>query len=373
MSSSSISSIGRASPQPHVTPTSASLNSPAASPASLRPPAPPRSRSGGPLNRFQSFSANQSTRTQTEAAVAHATPVAAVTVVAEATTAHVQNATEATNAHAPLLSPADAFRARAGSIDFSMPPLQQRIADLGNLVEEFTAFLRERGTLRSVGRDALIEHVARDMEAGDRAAHGQCLAAAREYVDTTCSPGFTAQHLEGAPIRALAGADGSHFARREGLRLLSAHQGRTEIERENNGAKLDEALAEAVTRLIEREQGMGAPHAHHAPAEMLLGLADADEGIKRGMLEAYVQDGGKEKLVGAMVAHWGARSGSGQIADARLQKPANDARAHTLMSGVLTKMAGELGGQPSLQQMNDGYVGMTKSKLDAYLGTRFAQ
>jgi hypothetical protein len=369
MSSSSISAIGRASLQPHVTPAPGSTNV-SASPAPPRPPAPPRSRSGGPLNRFQSFSANQSTRTQTEAAVAHATPAASVTAAAVVTTTEVRNEPEAATTHTSSPSPIDAFRAQVRGIAFSMPPLQQRIAELGNLVEACTTFLHEQGTLRIVGRDELIEHVARDMEAGDQAAaHGQGLAAARAYIDTSLASGFAARHLDGAPIHVLAGADGSHFARREVLRLLSAHEGRTEIERENNDADLDEALAEAVTRLIERERGVDVPnahpHAYRAAAGMLLGLADASEGGKRGMLQAYVQGGGEKTLVDAMAAHREARAGHNQSVD--------DASAHALMAGVLRKTVGALRGHVSLQQAIGGCVAPTMPKRDADPGTRFAR
>jgi hypothetical protein len=375
MSSSSNSSIGRLSPEPHITSSHASSARTGPPPPPL-PSGSPRPRAGGPLNRLQSFSANQSTRTQTEAAVAHATPVEAATVANVGAASHAQHATGA--AQVPEPSHVAAFRARARDIDFSAPPLEQRIAELGHLVEEFTTLLHNQGTLHIVSHDELVEHFARDMEAGGQVPAGQdSLAAARDYINRTNSLGFTSQNLPGGPIYATDGPDGSHFARHEVLHLLSAPKGQTKIQKENNGTNLNEALTEAATRLIERGQGMGAlnahQHAYPAMAELMLGLADANEGIKRGMLEAFVQDGGKEKLVDAMVAHWGARTNDNQIANARLRKPANDAQAHRQMAGVLSGMVGDLGGQPSLQQINDGYVGMTKPKLDAYLGTHFAQ
>ncbi|WP_323117773.1 hypothetical protein [Burkholderia alba] len=237
-------------------------------------------------------------------------------------------ASPAQSAH--LASSVEGYRALAAKIDFKPETVEDNLAELGHLVENFTGFLESEGKLKMVDRNALARHFARDQVQGDEdkqaelnaLEHGSPERAQREgamldaeektaaaYIATTNSLGFTASHLKGE-IYAANEDGGAHYARHEVLHLLSAEAGKTRIQAHNNN--LNEAVTETITRLIERQRGIpdeGGAYSHAYPAmtEVLMKTADSDASIKAGMLSAYVHDKGTEAMIAPMAARWVAR------------------------------------------------------------------
>jgi hypothetical protein len=351
MSASSRSLVGRLSPPPPITSAPVTASSASSRAAS----SPQRSRSGGPLNRLQSFSADQSTRTQTEAAVAHATPVAATTIatLGDEPGAGAQHADGAGPAR--LARSVDGYRALARSIDFSARPLAAQIVRLGEIVEDFAAYLKAQGMLQWVSEDQLIHHVAADLQRGGKVPADQMpVDAARAHLADTRTLGFTSGHTPGEPIFVVDGNDGQHVARHQVLHLLSAPGGRTQVKALSNA--LNEMLTEVATRLIERAQLSGDLEEVHActrtdprMADAMLRMIDtaADpDALQAGLMQACVQDRGIGAFVEPMRQSWLARSTAGEIAKPTRRASGSEESQREQLARLLVDLANGLAGKP---------------------------
>ena len=262
------------------------------------------------------------------------------------------------------------YRSAVRNINFR-ENFNQKLMKFSAKFDQFYSHTKDNGILQFVDKEELIDKFFEDSLLSSEPSY-PTREAAKTYIETTKSLGFTSQNLPGNPIFAFDGPGGEHLARHEVMHLLSAEGGMTTIA--NTSPNLNEALTEAMTRIVEDvlvlndEETLSArEYAYPALAELVLGVVNSDENIMAGLFEGYIKDRGLDELVEPMVTRWRERSDSNQIQKRTHKYPARN--QNQLMTRLLTDLAGNLGGATSLEQASEDFG--TKNQIDkmkSYLG-----
>ncbi|CAM3824639.1 hypothetical protein [Vibrio aquimaris] len=262
------------------------------------------------------------------------------------------------------------YRSAVRNINFR-ENFNQKLMKFSEKFDQFYSHTKDNGILQFVDKEELIDKFFEDSLLSSEPPY-PTREAAKTYIETTKSLGFTSQNLPGNPIYAFDGPGGEHFARHEVMHLLSAEGGMTAIA--NTSPNLNEALTEVMTRIVEDvlvlndEATLSArENAYPALAELVLGVVNSDENIMVGLFEGYIKDRGLDELVEPMVTRWRERSERDQIQKRTHRYPARN--QNQLMTRLFTDLAGNLGGATSLEQASEDLG--TKSQIDkmkSYLG-----